>query len=807
MRRLYALLVGIDDYPLLNPLRGCLADIDGYEQFLMYRVDRKTHELHLRTLRDEQATRAAVIEGFQKHLAQAGRDDTALFVFCGHGSQQTSDPKNWTIEPDRQDETIVCYDSRLPGGSDLEDKLLAQFIGEVAAHGAHVLVILDSCHSGSGTRTLEGVRLAPPRFDALTGRSALANGSVRTAASGWALPAAGSRHVLMAACRDHELAQECLDVTQRRGAFSLCLLSALKDAPGSLSYRSLFQSAQARLRARIAGQTPQLEAFDPSDLELPFLGGAAASDPRQFSVDYDPSRGWVANVGAVHGMPDRPDDPVELLLFPRGTTTQSIRSGMELSGTALVSKVLAAESLVSLQFRPDPSKFGFEAMVGRLPAPISMVSLDGDPDGAEEIRRILKTAGPNGGPSPLVLESRTAPFCVLATPERYDVCRLGEKMPITTVERAEPLAGALTVRRLEQILFWQQMRDGLYNPQTGIRDEEFDILLHRDGQILDYRNCRLEYDQEHDACKPPKFSIEARNKGKRILYFAFLAFTESFEISPLLEEGAVRLTSSQTLHVRGGQALSASLPADVLARGGTQTLDILKVIVSTGPFDARLLRQAELGTESSRDIKSCPRILPPHLSRYLNRAQARSLQYETEVGSVDDWTAVDIAITIVRQPPWKRLEPGEISLPAGVRLSCPAGFSGRVRLNSDTAVEPELPTMSMRGLFPDGAEENGPMYFLEKRGNDPGLAVLEFDSLSGSASVNPDHPIHLCTRFVLNADECIVPFAFDGRSAVRVGRSEMNNGTASVLLERMPDPPIDSANGVIRIFLRLCRGA
>src|SRR5262245_12184250 len=113
MRQLFALLVGINDYPI-KPLTGCVADIRAYKQFLTHRVNSTTHELHLEILVDHQATREAVIGGFCSHLRRAGADDTALFVFCGHGSRQPTAAQHLKIEPDRYDETIVCYDSRAP---------------------------------------------------------------------------------------------------------------------------------------------------------------------------------------------------------------------------------------------------------------------------------------------------------------------------------------------------------------------------------------------------------------------------------------------------------------------------------------------------------------------------------------------------------------------------------------------------------------------------------------------------------------------------------------------------------------------
>ena len=89
---IYALLVGIDEYPSpVTPLHGCVADIDAMHMFLASRVGGDDYQLDAVVLRNEQAKRESVIENFVKHLGQAGPDDVALFYYSGHGSQARTD--------------------------------------------------------------------------------------------------------------------------------------------------------------------------------------------------------------------------------------------------------------------------------------------------------------------------------------------------------------------------------------------------------------------------------------------------------------------------------------------------------------------------------------------------------------------------------------------------------------------------------------------------------------------------------------------------------------------------------------------
>ena len=111
-KTVYALLAGIDSYPQpVRPLRGCTNDITRMETYLCARITGERGELKLRVLKNDAATRDAVIAGLREHLALAGQEDVALFYFSGHGSQEPAPKEFWHLEPDHLNETLVCYDS------------------------------------------------------------------------------------------------------------------------------------------------------------------------------------------------------------------------------------------------------------------------------------------------------------------------------------------------------------------------------------------------------------------------------------------------------------------------------------------------------------------------------------------------------------------------------------------------------------------------------------------------------------------------------------------------------------------------
>src|SRR5580765_799111 len=145
MNRLYALLVGIDTYaaPDLGTLSGCANDVEDALALLDSRATPGTRLCPL-VLRDAEATRAAVVDGLRTHLGRAGRDDTALFWFSGHGSQAPVPEWAWFEESTGTLQTLVCADSRVGGVPDLWDKELSALLDIVARRAGHVAVVLDS---------------------------------------------------------------------------------------------------------------------------------------------------------------------------------------------------------------------------------------------------------------------------------------------------------------------------------------------------------------------------------------------------------------------------------------------------------------------------------------------------------------------------------------------------------------------------------------------------------------------------------------------------------------------------------------
>ena len=144
-----ALLIGIDQYTSVSSLNGApINDVRAVRQFVEQQLGYETAQI--RMLLNEDATRDNVIRSIRDWLLQG---DHAFFYFSGHGFQQRDTDND---EADGWDETLVPYDvvveNNIVSGMILDDEI-DQLLA--TAHAVSVDVLIDSCHSGTLTRSVD----------------------------------------------------------------------------------------------------------------------------------------------------------------------------------------------------------------------------------------------------------------------------------------------------------------------------------------------------------------------------------------------------------------------------------------------------------------------------------------------------------------------------------------------------------------------------------------------------------------------------------------------------------------------------
>ncbi|WP_291988822.1 caspase family protein [Candidatus Accumulibacter sp. ACC007] len=137
-----ALCMGINNYPGTHmDLNGCVNDANDWAAELAGRG------FAVSKLLDQQATKAAMFHDIQSLIAGGVSGDVLVITYSGHG---TYVPDTNGDEIDGLDEALCPYDIQTGGGPLIDDEINTLFSARKA--GVRLLLISDSCHSGTVTR-------------------------------------------------------------------------------------------------------------------------------------------------------------------------------------------------------------------------------------------------------------------------------------------------------------------------------------------------------------------------------------------------------------------------------------------------------------------------------------------------------------------------------------------------------------------------------------------------------------------------------------------------------------------------------
>ena len=237
-----------------GPLRGCENDARAMQAIAA------AQGFTSRLLLGADATRPTLLAAMERAATELAADDLLLLTYSGHGASR---PDRDGDEPDGRDEAWCLHDGLL-----LDDEIHHQLC--MFAAGVRVLVVSDSCFSGSVTRedqTTAPVRrpAAPRNGSAATSDRRAPGARVRAiwranadeyaarkaavAATQAVEPAAGV--ILLAACEDNQPAAD----GERHGLFTEALLETWNGG----AFAGGHDAFLAAIRTRVgAAQTPTL---------------------------------------------------------------------------------------------------------------------------------------------------------------------------------------------------------------------------------------------------------------------------------------------------------------------------------------------------------------------------------------------------------------------------------------------------------------------------------------------------------------------------------------------------------------------
>jgi hypothetical protein len=146
-----ALVIGIDAYQKVRPLKGAVADARDIEGAL-----RKMGVSDLTTLIDAQANRSSVLQAIEGLTARTRPGDLVVLSIAGHGAQEPERVKG--SQPDGMDDIFLLAGFEVsPTGS--QQRIIGSefnyIIKQFEARGARVMFVADTCHGGGLTREVD----------------------------------------------------------------------------------------------------------------------------------------------------------------------------------------------------------------------------------------------------------------------------------------------------------------------------------------------------------------------------------------------------------------------------------------------------------------------------------------------------------------------------------------------------------------------------------------------------------------------------------------------------------------------------
>ncbi|WLQ06672.1 caspase family protein [Arthrobacter oryzae] len=259
-----ALCVGINEFehlPKSSWLQGCVNDARDLAGLLQSGYGFAEADISL--LLDSQATKNQVMAELDSLLdrAAAGELQHIVFTFSSHGTQI---PDSSDDEADRLDEAFACYDINNTGDSwdpatvISDDELFALFAR--LPDGVLMDVVLDTCHSGTGLKSLDLLPGRRPRFLPAPTARGVADTEFRDTRALRDLVKAGRgvKPVLLAACRADQTAADAFLEGRYNGAFTYNFIRAVR-GDGALGRAEILKLVSKGLRAGGFDQVAQLE--------------------------------------------------------------------------------------------------------------------------------------------------------------------------------------------------------------------------------------------------------------------------------------------------------------------------------------------------------------------------------------------------------------------------------------------------------------------------------------------------------------------------------------------------------------------
>ena len=269
-----ALIVAVGEYPVASKIPPIASTND--IKYIKTALSRNGfEEKNIGTLINSKATKAAILNALTQLSKKAKQNDIVVIHFSCHG-QQIRDQKTIELgkdEDDGYDEAFLPYDAMAKysptgykGQNHLRDDdlypILLDIRKKLGTQGS-LLVLLDACHSGTGTRSEsfavtrgEPIPFANPEnpLDSVINLSAVeSQGFFETISD------SVSNMVVISASSPHQENKQVKINNEELGSLSYSFYKALNEMTAGNTYQLLFEKIRATMQAFIPEQIPMIE--------------------------------------------------------------------------------------------------------------------------------------------------------------------------------------------------------------------------------------------------------------------------------------------------------------------------------------------------------------------------------------------------------------------------------------------------------------------------------------------------------------------------------------------------------------------
>lgn len=226
-------------------LKGCINDANA-----MLALAKAQGYTTSYVLENADATVANTKMIIQQALSELSKGDIFLFTYSGHGTQDDNKDADSSDQDDQLDEALCLYDFML-----LDDELAA--LWSQAAAGVRILMVIDSCHSGTMSRDANSAQVSPiPAARSLPLENRL--NLLKTRAGDYHQAKIMARNTLtqkpiqasiclLAACHDKQLSRD----GDKHGLFTEYLLKVWNKGKFNGTYQQLVEKTSQQMQVQI----------------------------------------------------------------------------------------------------------------------------------------------------------------------------------------------------------------------------------------------------------------------------------------------------------------------------------------------------------------------------------------------------------------------------------------------------------------------------------------------------------------------------------------------------------------------------